>query len=465
VPARRIEVRRQTLSYNNALPSGRRRRRHDNRDMILMAVSDSPLTLSGIKDHFFALPRRFGIFSPTYRLTPAEESHFDQELARDLNRMETEGWILREGERYELTDLGQMQARLRLAGVRKAVALVRNLVRPETVSRITVGIHLVLAAVKLPAAVFSGSAGLLNDSIDTLLDGFSSILVYFGVRFRRERATNLVLVVLMLVTGVLTLIESARRLFIPQALEADPIVFVAVVFSGFVCLFLGLYQRYVGLKNGNLALVTQSVDSRNHVLVAFGVTAGLLAAWLHFPLLDAVVGVLVSVLILRSGMEQAVGWIRSWESADPDLRRHSKKFFGRIVEFRRTQLRDWLLFLVESRHPATRDALMDEAARALTFDQFPLLREIGAQDPAEVREQVAGCVEELFAGGWLAEEDGRLHLTPTGKRRLLTQTLPVRRTMSRALVHHLPWARGVRGFGAGHAWREKKRTTEDSYEQ
>ena len=50
------------------------------------------------------------------------------------------------------------------------------------------------------------------------------------------------------------------------------------------------YQRHVGLRSGSVALITQSVDSRNHVIVALGVTAGLIASLLRFAF-----------------------WIRSWD--------------------------------------------------------------------------------------------------------------------------------------------------------
>jgi hypothetical protein len=185
--------------------------RHDNRDMILMALADRAQNVADIKEHFYALPRRFGIFSPLYRMSAAEDASFERELAQDLQNMTAQGWVLREGDGYALTEKGRAEARRRLAGVRRAVALAAGLLRPETVSRVAVAVHLVLAAVKLPAAILSGSMGLLNDSIDTLLDGVSSLLVFFGVKFRKERAANFLLVAMMLLTGGLALYASLIR--------------------------------------------------------------------------------------------------------------------------------------------------------------------------------------------------------------------------------------------------------------
>jgi hypothetical protein len=449
MPARRQDVRGEAMSRRKRNDPGGRARRHDNRDMILMALSDSPQTLPDIKDHFFALPRRFGVFAPLYRMTPEDERYFEQELALDLERMISERQVRRDDKLYVLTDLGRERAHSHLAGIRRAVSLAGSLIRPETVSRITVVVHFALAAVKLPAAILSGSTGLLNDSMDTLLDGLSSILVYFGVRFHKERTANLFLVILMLATGGLTFFESTRRLIIPHQPDADLTAFLAILISALVCLFLGLYQRYAGLRSGNLALITQSVDSRNHVLVAAGVTAGLIAALLRFPFLDAVVGVLVAALILHSGLEQAVGLIRSWDSGEVDLSRYSEKFFRKYREFRKTQLRDWMLFLIDSRRAATRAGLLEEASSAMSFDQYPVLREIGTGDKDQTAEQIAQAVDDLFAKGWLLEENGALHLSGAGKRRLWLQILPVRRTMSRSLIHPPSHMDGAPESGAG----------------
>ena len=109
-----------------------------------------------------------------------------------------------------------------------------------------------------------------------------------------------------------------------------------------------------------------------------------------------------------------------------------------------------MLFLVESRKATARVDLVEEAYRALTFDRFPVLREIGTQDREEIREQITQCLDDVFAKGWLVEENGSLRLAPAGKHRLWMQTLPVRRTMSRSLVYYPSQTNGTRESEAGN---------------
>jgi hypothetical protein len=86
----------------------------------------------------------------------------------------------------------------------------------------------------------------------------------------------------------------------------------AVILFALVCLLLWVYQRFVGLRSGSLALIAQSVDSRNHVIVAASVTAGLVASLLRFGLLDTFVGLAVpaqaaNTCAVRCEITHAVG--------------------------------------------------------------------------------------------------------------------------------------------------------------
>jgi hypothetical protein len=262
--------------------------------------------------------------------------------------------------------------------------------------------------------------GLLNDATDTLLDGLSSVLVYLGLRFDGERAANVVLVLMMLGTGGFTFYEAVRRFFAPFEPEVDWFTFLAAILSALVCWALYLYQRFVGLRNGSLALITQSVDSRNHVIVAASVTAGLVAALLHFPLLDTLVGLAVAVLILKSAIELAVETVRSLGAEEVDLSRYEMELAGWYERFRRAQLRDWMLYLVEKRGVRTRGELIAEAQRALDFSDNPMLRELGVRQPPQVGDLVEQSAAELFERGWL-QDDGGLRVTDAGRERLQRQ--------------------------------------------
>jgi Co/Zn/Cd efflux system component len=398
----------------------RKREMHDNRPMILISLLDGPRTLPEIEKQFRGFIQRLGFLPPLYDDRSDPPDHFALELREDMGRLLELGWIARQGELYALTEAGQAQADKALSEVRQTVGWVRKMMQPETVSQVAVGAHLVLAALKLPAALLSGSVGLLNDAADTLLDSLASLLVYAGLRFDKERAVNVVLVLLMLGTGGVTLYEAAQRFFIPFKPEVDGFTFAAALVSALVCAGLWAYQRYVGGRSGSVTLITQSVDSRNHVIVAIGVTAGLIASLLQFGLLDTLVGLAVALLILKSAVELAIEFSRSLGQPEADLARPTMGLVEKYEQFRQNQLRDWMLYLVEQHKALTRAELIAQARKALDHSDNRLLGELRLDREPRADETIERSLAALFERGWIEGQE-QVNITAGGKQRLQGQ--------------------------------------------
>ena len=415
------------LSQQNA--SKQKQKEYGQSWEIAVALWDGPRTLPEIVDHFHSYIRLLGLFRITGRM---ERRHrqMAQRIEEALEELIERGWVVHEGERYALTPQGREEAEKPLADMRRTRALLGKLAQPQTVSQVGLAVHWALAALKLPAALLSGSVGLLNDATDTLLDGLSSVLVYLGLRFDKERAVNVVLVLLMLVTGGVTFYEAARRFFVPFEPEVDWFTFLAAIVSALVCWLLYLYQRFIGLRSGSVALITQSVDSRNHVIVAASVTAGLVASLLRFPLLDTLVGLAVAALILKSAVELAIETIRSLGEEEVDLSRYEMGLAGWYERFRQAQLQDWMLYLVENQGVRTRTELIAQARQVLDFSDNPMLRELGLQPQPQAEEMVERSLQELLERSWMVE-DGRLSVTDAGREHLRQQVRQARRERHR----------------------------------
>ena len=194
--------------------------------------------------------------------------------------------------------------------------------------------------------------------------------------------------------------------------------FLATFLSAVFCVGLWAYQRYVGLRSGHLALISQSVDSRNHVIVAASVTVGLVASLLRFPLLDTLVGLAVALLILKSAMGLVVETLRSMGEEGVDLSRYEFGLAGQYERFRQAQLRDWMLYLVEKQGVETRAELVAWARQALDFNRIPAVRAMGlAQQQPQAGEMIERSLGELFEHSWLTGEQ-RLGLTAQGREHL-----------------------------------------------
>jgi hypothetical protein len=150
-----------------------RHRQHVKSVRVAATLADGPRTLEEISDRYFAYLRALGFFRMGERLVRNRMASMERRLAEPIKR----GWVIHDNEYYALTPVGRKEVEERLLQLGETGALLRRSLQPRTVSKVTLGIHLGLAALKLPAGILSGSVALINDAADTLLDALSSLVV------------------------------------------------------------------------------------------------------------------------------------------------------------------------------------------------------------------------------------------------------------------------------------------------
>ena len=312
---------------------------------IAAALLDQPKDLEGLVKHYQMMTKRYGIYT---ELLPGQKGIYHHKnlegfLHTNLKQLVKMEWILFENGIYSLTKKGRLEAERMLEEIQKGGEFIRRMCEPRKVARVTLLIHGILALVKLPAALLSGSIGLLNDALDTLLDSISSLLVHWGITREKEHLVSLILLLFMTITGLYSLYEAVKGLRFNRIPEPDFLAFTAVILSALLCFLMWFYQKFSGIKHRSLPLLTQAMDSRNHVIVAAGVTIGLIASLFRIPYLDAAVGLIVSVLILKGALELLIDIIKSAGEGDLDL---SPYGFTQFERHKRNQLKIWLLFRI-----------------------------------------------------------------------------------------------------------------------
>ena len=295
-------------------------------DSILVALSDGPKSPAEIEDDFRAYGRRLPNDPRRLAGSRGEGTRLGRSIEVGLAEMTTAGLAvaLGEGEAISLTRTGRLEADRVLKNLRARRERMHRLLRPASAAANTMAAQLAIAAVKVPAALISGSIAQLNDAIEEVLDVVASAALFLGLRFNRERLVNYVVVALMLITGCFALALAVRRLFVPAATNLN---WYSVSIAALSVPFYGLrsaYERDAGVHGGSAALVSQSVDSRNHALVGFGVVVGLVSSALAAGIIDTLIGLVMAIAILRSGVILARDLIRSFSSgAEPDVSRYS----------------------------------------------------------------------------------------------------------------------------------------------
>jgi len=384
---------------------------------IALSLWDGEKTFAEIKESINDFLGRFGIFVQLYNKKIQFDSHYNDWLKESVDHLLEIQWIDKKNQVYYLTSTGKKETQKVVRDLKKMSDSVERYSQPSMVAKITLGVHFFLVLIKLPAGFISGSIGLINDGIDTLLDAFSSILVYLGIRFNRERLSNFFLVLAMLITGGLASYQAIRRFFIPYQMEIDWFSFVAAILSALICAGLYFYQRYVGAKKQVGSIIAQSVDSRNHVIVAISVMAGLIAALLKFPLLDNIVGLVIALIILKSAYELALDLFHSLQGEEINFSRYQIKIIKLYEQFQEQQMTAFILHTIKENPTLKKETLIEKIQNKLDFQQNPHLEVIGMNTKAPTQEELNQLFSKLIEKG-LVNEYYRPVLTPEGEKLL-----------------------------------------------
>ena len=175
----------------------------------------------------------------------------------------------------------------------------------------SVGVALLLIAVKFVVWLETGSVALLSSLIDSLLDAVASIVNLIAVRhamspadrehrFGHGKAEPLaVLAQSTFITGsaLLLLAEAVRRLISPVAVQKPAAGIAVMIFSIAMTIGLVLYQRHVVRRTGSIAISADELHYRSDVVLNGSVIAALvLGSALELPILDPMFGAAIGVL-------------------------------------------------------------------------------------------------------------------------------------------------------------------------
>ena len=179
--------------------------------------------------------------------------------------------------------------------------------------------NLLLFAAKLFAGLISGSIALISDAVNNLSDTASSAVTIIGAVLSAKRADRdhpyghgrmeyisaLTVSFIVILAGFELLQSSFSRFFSPEKVSLDTASAVIIIISVFVKLWMFSYNRYIAKKISSPVNEAAAADSISDVFAtsAAGISAAL-GTFTDIPA-DGAAGMLVSVLIMRSGYESA----------------------------------------------------------------------------------------------------------------------------------------------------------------
>ena len=201
-------------------------------------------------------------------------------------------------------------------------------------TKISLSVLLVTAVVQLVIVGFTGSVALLADTIHNFGDAATALPLWAAFTLSRKLPTKrfnygygraedlagLLIVLSILATGIFAAYESINRLGNPPEINYLWIVAMAAVIGFAGNEGVGLYRMKVGKEIGSAALIADGHHARVDGLTSLAVLFGALGVWLGYPLADPIVGLVISVAILRIVVETAKSvFSRLLDGVEPEV--------------------------------------------------------------------------------------------------------------------------------------------------
>ncbi len=187
----------------------------------------------------------------------------------------------------------------------------------KKVSLITIVINVVLAVLKLIAGKLGNSNAMLADGVHTLSDVLTTVIVLIGIRIGAKKADEnhpygherfesvfaKILSLVLIITGVAIGYDALKILRTGEFLEPKRIAVFAALAS---ILTKELMYRYTLAAARNIRSTSMEADAWHHrsdALSSVGTLVGIIGARLGFSALDPIAGLIVSVLVIKVGVD------------------------------------------------------------------------------------------------------------------------------------------------------------------
>lgn len=177
--------------------------------------------------------------------------------------------------------------------------------------------NLVLVAFKAVTGLLTRSIAITLDAVNNLSDALSSVVTILGAKIagkapdrehplghgRVEYMSQLIVAAIVLYAGLTSLIESGKKIIHPEAAEYSTASLIVVVAAIGVKIVLGRYVKRKGEEAHSGTLVDAGEDALFDAILSASVLVSAIIFLLTGVSLEAYVGAVISVFIIKSGIE------------------------------------------------------------------------------------------------------------------------------------------------------------------
>ncbi|MFX1574481.1 MAG: cation diffusion facilitator family transporter [Promethearchaeota archaeon] len=158
---------------------------------------------------------------------------------------------------------------------------------------------------------FFNSESLFAEGFENLLDCIAVILIVIGIKIKKEKLVNIIIISLMAFTGGSILLNSIQSLIYgPKPISNVIYIVIIALVSIILNNYLRILKNFVGKKNRNSSLIASAIDSKVNIIISISIIAGALLSNLGtslgipvFHYGDPIIAIFVCVLIFKEVFE------------------------------------------------------------------------------------------------------------------------------------------------------------------
>ena len=184
-------------------------------------------------------------------------------------------------------------------------------------SVIGIAANLFLALTKATVGILSNSIAIVLDAVNNLSDALSSVITIVGTKLagreadkkhpfgygRIEYLSALAVGGIVFYAGVTSLVESIKKIVNPEVPDYSAVILVPVAVAVFVKIGLGLFVKNTGEKVNSDTLVNSGKDALLDSVISSATLVAALVFMFFKVSLEAYLGAIISVLIIKAGIE------------------------------------------------------------------------------------------------------------------------------------------------------------------
>ncbi len=203
------------------------------------------------------------------------------------------------------------------------------IIRTSVIGIIT---NVFLAAFKAVIGIVSNSIAVTLDAVNNLSDALSSIITIIGTKLagklpdkkhplgygRIEYLSAMIVSGIVLYAGITAAVESIKKIIHPEKPDYSTISLIIIAAAVIVKIILGRYVKTKGQQVASGSLIASGSEAMFDAIISISVLASAVIYKLSNFSLEAYVGVLIAVLIIKAGIELMIETLDAILGARPD---------------------------------------------------------------------------------------------------------------------------------------------------